>query len=158
MRRNGYQLARMLITKYVPSGTGFKEQESILGFRRIRSENSSGSSSFSSRSLQAKRRRKPACTASFPSYDGASLQHLASGSSRETDHRLSYCCRTGRAQGSLGYCAHLLIAHLVPSVRTLCEAAFLWVASLVLLPAYIGKKCPRGPENVTEGLSGVHLS
>jgi|Dee2metaT_26_FD_contig_71_72469_length_741_multi_2_in_0_out_0_1 hypothetical protein len=36
----------------VPSGTGFKEQESILGFRRIRSENSSGSSSFSSRSLR----------------------------------------------------------------------------------------------------------
>ena len=51
----------------------------------------------------AKRRRKPACTASFPSHDGASLQHLASSSFRETDHRLSFGCRTGRAQGSLGY-------------------------------------------------------
>ena len=87
----------------VPSGTGFKEQESILGFRRIRSENSSGSSSFSSRSLRAKRRRKPACTASFPSYDGASVHILAISSFTETDHRLSYSCRTGRAQGSLGY-------------------------------------------------------
>ena len=81
----------------------FKEQESILGFRRIRSENSSGSSSFSSRSLRAKRRRKPACTASFPSYDGASVHILAISSFTETDHRLSYSCRTGRAQGSLGY-------------------------------------------------------
>ena len=88
---------------YVPSGTGFKEQESILGFRRIRSENSSGSSSFSSRSLRPKRRRNPACTASFPSYDGASLRHLASSSFRETDHRIYYSCRTGPAQGSLGY-------------------------------------------------------
>ena len=88
----------------VPSGTGFKEQESILGFRRrIRSENFSGSSSFSSRSLRAKRRRKPACTASFPSYDGASVHILAISSFTETDHRLSYSCRTGRAQGSLGY-------------------------------------------------------
>ena len=51
----------------------------------------------------AKRRRKPACTASFPSYDGASVHILASSSSRETDHRLSFGCRTGRAQGSLGY-------------------------------------------------------
>ena len=25
-------------------------------------------------------------------------------------------------------------------------------------PMYFGQKCPRGPENVTEGLSGVHLS
>ena len=82
----------------------FKEQESILGFRRrIRSENFSGSSSFSSRSLRAKRRRKPACTASFPSYDGASCHHLAISSFKETGHRLSYSCRTGRAQGSLGY-------------------------------------------------------
>ena len=81
----------------------FKEQESILGFRRIRSENSSGSSSFSSRSLRAKRRRKPARTASFPSYDGASVHILASSSFTETDHRLSYSSRTGRAQGSLGY-------------------------------------------------------
>ena len=81
----------------------FKEQESILGFRRIRSENSSGSSSFSSRSLRAKRRRKPACTASFPSYDGASVHILAISSFTETDHRLSYSSRTGRAQGSLGY-------------------------------------------------------
>ena len=82
----------------------FKEQESILGFRRrIRSENFSGSSSFSSRSLRAKRRRKPACTASFPSYDGASVHILAISSFTETDHRLSYSCRTGRAQGSLGY-------------------------------------------------------
>ena len=88
---------------YVPSGTGFKEQESILGFRRIRSENSSGSSSFSSRSLRAKRRRKPACTASFPSYDGASVPILAISTFTETDHRFSYSCRTGRAQGSLGY-------------------------------------------------------
>ena len=88
----------------VPSGTGFKEQESILGFRRrIRSENFSGSSSFSSRSLRAKRRRKPACTASFPSYDGASVHILAISSFTETDHRLSYSSRTGRAQGSLGY-------------------------------------------------------
>ena len=55
----------------------------------------------------AKRRRKPVCTASFPSYDGASLQHLASSSFRETDHRLSFGCRTGRAQGSLGYRASL---------------------------------------------------
>ena len=55
----------------------FKEQESILGFRRIRCENSSGSSSFSSRSLRAKRRRKPACTASFPSYDGASVSSVS---------------------------------------------------------------------------------
>ena len=88
----------------VPSGTGFKEQESILGFRRrIRSENFSGSSSFSSRSLRAKRRRKPACTASFPSYDGASVPILAISTFTETDHRFSYSCRTGRAQGSLGY-------------------------------------------------------
>ena len=44
-----------------------------------------------------------ACTASFPSYDGASVHILASSSFRETDHRLSFGCRTGRAQGSLGY-------------------------------------------------------
>ena len=90
----------------------FKEQESILGFRRIRSENSSGSSSFSSRSLRAKRRRKPACTASFPSYDGASVHILAISSFTETDHRLSYSCRrTGRAQGSLG-CMPKIPSHL----------------------------------------------
>ena len=82
----------------------FKEQESILGFRRrIRSENFSGSSSFSSRSLQAKRRRKPACTNFFPAYDGAGFHILAISSFTETDHRLPYSCRTGRAQGSLGY-------------------------------------------------------
>ena len=87
----------------------FKEQESILGFRRIRSENFSGSSSFSSRSLRAKRRRKPACTASFPSYDGASVPILAISTFTETDHRFSYSCRTGRAQGSLGYALKLYL-------------------------------------------------
>ena len=99
----------------------FKEQESILGFRRIRSENSSGSSSFSSRSLRAKRRRKPACTASFPSYDGASVHILAISSFTETDHRLSYSCRTGRAQGSLGYRMSGLCRDYVGICRTVCR-------------------------------------
>ena len=43
------------------------------------------------------------CCLTSPPFDGASLQHLASSSFRETDHRLSFGCRTGRAQGSLGY-------------------------------------------------------
>ena len=123
----------------------FKEQESILGFRRrIRSENSSGSSSFSSRSLRAKRRRKPACTASFPSYDGASVHILAISSFTETDHRLSYSSRTGRAQGSLGYISSsrhfsacpvsLFLIFFCTIVRP--SATFLYPTSSCLLPGF----------------------
>ena len=47
--------------------------------------------------------------------------------------------------------AHLLIAGLVPSVGTLCEAAFSCVVILVLMPAYLGNTGPREPESATEG-------
>ena len=47
--------------------------------------------------------------------------------------------------------AHLLIAGFIPSVGTLCEAAFSCVVILVLMPAYLGNTGPREPESATEG-------